>query len=287
MPISMTLGVIFYHFFGSLAFLIPYLIFSMLFLTYSKLSFSDIKFSSMHVWLVATQIVGCLVVFLALNPYNPTIAQGIMICIFAPTATAAPVITGMLKGNVASVTANSIISNISVALLAPILFSFIGNNQDVPFISSVLSILKPMVLLLLLPLLLALTTRKIAPKINSGIAKISSYSFYLWSIALMIVTGRTVGFILEQKGNTYSTEIIIATGALVVCILQFFLGRKIGSKFSDTIAGGQSLGQKNTILAIWMAQMYLNPIASIGPGSYVLWQNMINSLQVWRKRKTL
>jgi bile acid:Na+ symporter, BASS family len=33
--------------------------------------------------------------------------------------------------------------------------------------------------------------------------------------------------------------------------------------------------------------MYLNPIASIGPGAYVLWQNIINSYQVWLKRKSL
>jgi len=47
------------------------------------------------------------------------------------------------------------------------------------------------------------------------------------------------------------------------------------------------LGQKNTILAIWMAQMYLNPISSIAPGAYVLWQNIINSYQVWLHRKNL
>jgi len=45
------------------------------------------------------------------------------------------------------------------------------------------------------------------------------------------------------------------------------------------------LGQKNTILAIWMAHTYLNPLSSVAPGSYVLWQNIINSCQLWKKRK--
>lgn len=103
----------------------------------------------------------------------------------------------------------------------------------------------------------------------------------------MIVTGRTVGFIMEQAGENYITEILVAVGALLVCVTQFLVGRKIGRHFDDTVAGGQGLGQKNTILAIWMAQTYLNPIASIGPGSYVLWQNIVNSYQVWRKRKSL
>ena len=47
----------------------------------------------------------------------------------------------------------------------------------------------------------------------------------------------------------------------------------------------EALGQKNTVLAIWMAYTYLNPLSSVGPGSYVLWQNIINSYQLWKKRK--
>jgi BASS family bile acid:Na+ symporter len=287
MPISMTLGVLFYPFFTKLSFFIPYLIFIMLFLTYSKLKFSEIRFSRLHIWLTTIQIVGCLAVYFLIYPFHPIVAQGIMICILAPTATAAPVITGMLKGNVASVTANSLISNISVAVLAPIIFSFVGTNQELPFIESFVDILKPMLVLLLFPLLLSLFLRKFFPFILQKISAISSVSFYLWSVALMIVTGRTVGFIMMQTSQNHTTEIIIAAGAMVVCVVQFLVGRKIGKNYNDTVAGGQSLGQKNTILAIWMAQTYLNPIASIGPGSYVLWQNIVNSYQVWRKRKNL
>ena len=45
------------------------------------------------------------------------------------------------------------------------------------------------------------------------------------------------------------------------------------------------MGQKNTILAIWMAQNYLDPLCSIAPAAYVLWQNIINSIQLWKKGK--
>ena len=61
--------------------------------------------------------------------------------------------------------------------------------------------------------------------------------------------------------------------------------KTIGSVYNDRISGGQALGQKNTILAIWMAHTYLNPLSSVAPGSYVLWQNIINSYQLWKKRK--
>ena len=60
---------------------------------------------------------------------------------------------------------------------------------------------------------------------------------------------------------------------------------KIGNKYNQKISGGQSLGQKNTVLAIWLSQTYLNPLSSLGPGLYVLWQNLVNSYQIWIHNK--
>jgi len=287
MPISIVMGAIFYKFFMMLSFLTPYLIFVMLFLTYCNLKLKDMRLSRLHVWLILIQIFGSLALFFALSPINITLAQGAMVCVLAPTGTAAPVITGMLKGNVGSLTAYSLISNMCVALAAPIIFPFVGSYQNLPFFESFLTISQRVFVLLFLPFALAMILQKFTPAVTTKIGSFSGLSFYLWSMALCVVTGRTVVFILEQKTTSHLTEVLVAAGAMVMCISQFLLGRGIGRHYDDTIAGGQGLGQKNTILAIWMAQMYLNPIASIGPGSYVLWQNIINSYQVWRHRKSL
>ncbi len=287
MPIAMTIGAIFYPFFGGLSFLTPYLIFIMLFLTYCRIKFSEIKLSPLHLWLIAIQIFGSIAVYLLIKPYDITLAQGTMICVLASTGTAAPVVTGMLKGNVASVTAYSIISNLAVAVAAPIIFSFIGSYNDKPFFESFIAIAQRVFWLLFAPIALSLLFQKIAPRFALKVGSYSGFAFYLWTLALCIVTGRTVEFILNQNSESHYIELLIAVGAMIMAVSQFLIGRKIGNHYHDTIAGGQSLGQKNTILAIWMAQMYLNPIASIGPGAYVLWQNMINSYQVWRNRKSL
>ena len=37
--------------------------------------------------------------------------------------------------------------------------------------------------------------------------------------------------------------------------------------------------------SIWMAHTYLHPLAALGPGAYVVWQNLFNSYQLWRVRK--
>jgi BASS family bile acid:Na+ symporter len=284
MPLAMTTGIIFHNYVSVLAFLIPYLIFIMLLFTYTKLSLKNIQFTKMHFWLIVVQIVGSVGVYFILNPINTILAQGVMICILAPTATAAPVIAGMLKGNIASLTAYSLISNFTVALFAPLFFSYIGYNE-LPFFDSVFEISKRVGFLLIIPFIAALLINKFLPKAGKYMQSKSGISFYLWSIALTVVTGRTVVFIIAQGKSQIIIELAIAIGALVICVFQFWLGRRIGRKLDDTVAGGQGLGQKNTVLAIWMAQMYLNPLSSIGPGAYVLWQNSVNSWQIWRQRR--
>ena len=287
MPIAITVGAIFYKFFDTLSFLTPYLIFVMLFLTYCNLKLNQMRLSRLHLWLILIQVFGSFGVYLLLAPVNIILAQGAMICVLAPTGTAAPVITGMLKGNVASLTAYSLVSNMCVALAAPVIFSLVGSYQSLPFLDSFLAISQRIIVLLFFPFGLAMLLQKFAPAVTTKIGSFSGLSFYLWSLALCVVTGRTVVFILKQNGSNHLIEVLVALVALLMCIVQFVAGRGIGKYYDDTVAGGQGLGQKNTILAIWMAQMYLNPIASIGPGAYVLWQNVINSYQVWLKRKSL
>ncbi len=79
--------------------------------------------------------------------------------------------------------------------------------------------------------------------------------------------------------------IIMTIAALLLCILQFAVGKYIGKRHGDIVAGGQAIGQKNTVLAIWMAQTFLSPMSSLVPAMYIIWQNLYNSYQIWQKNK--
>ncbi len=285
MPISMTVGAVFYPYLSELAFLTPYLIFLMLLITYTNISIRSVRFSMLHFWLLAIQLIGSIIAYVAIRDIDPIIAQSAMICILAPTATSAVVITGMLGGNTASLTAFSLLSNLTVAVVAPLLFTIIGGHSGFSFWEELQGIAFRVFILLLLPFLIAILLAKFSPKACTKIRTSQSYSFYLWNIALMIVTARTVNFLLFEGSSHITTSLIIFWLTLIICIVQFYIGRRLGRHYNDTIAGGQGLGQKNTILSIWMAQTYLNPISSIGPGAYILWQNIINSGQVWHKQR--
>lgn len=285
LPIAMIAGVLFYDVMEYLAVFAPYLIFIMLLITFCKVKPSEFRVTRLSWLLLFIQIVGAVALYVAIAPFSRDVAIGTFICVFCPTATAAPVITGMLGGSVSRVATYSIVSNLSVAVLAPVAFTLIGDRGDIDFRDTTLQISLKVVPLILSPLALALVMQRAVPRVHSEIARRQSLSFYIWAVALFIVVGRAVSYIVRHHENV-GEMVILAAMSLVVCCLQFYAGRVIGRHCGDRIAGAQGLGQKNTVLAIWMAfTLTGHPIASIAPAAYVAWQNTINSVQLYMKSR--
>lgn len=285
LPVAMILGLLFHESLSKLSFVTPYLLSLMLFITYSRVSWRDIKLTKFHYILLGVQYIGSAIIYITIRPFSETLAQAAMICVLAPTATSAPVVAGILGGNISSVATYSIISNLSVAFIAPIFLSLIGDSSTASFTTTFWYIFKKVMPILVMPFIIAFFIQKATPTAHKKIQSLQIVSFYIWAAALTIVIGNVFQFVLAQNNTNHTLELIIAISTLIICLLQFGFGRKIGSRFDSTIAGGQGLGQKNTILAIWLTQTYLNPLAAIGPGMYVLWQNLVNSYQIWLKSR--
>ena len=256
----------------------PTLIFLMLFVTFCRVKPRQMKPSMLHVWLLLFQTVVCIGVYLALRPLNDIVAQGAMICVLAPVAMAAVVIGGMLGANVATMATYSLLCNMAVALLAPVILTFTGTGTCT--FTQILARIAP---LLVMPFAAAQFCRFVFPKGAQWIGDHGQISFYMWLLSLVVIIGRTTAFIIDLHDASLRTELWLAVAALVLCLAQFKVGRMLGRRYGDAVAGGQSLGQKNTVLAVWMAQSFLDPIASIAPTAYIVWQNFVNSYQIYRK----
>ena len=256
----------------------------MLFITFCKVKIHEFRITSLSWCLLLVQIVGSLGVYFALLPFNQDVAVATFICVFCPTATAAPVITGMLGGSVPRLATYSIVSNITVALLAPLLFSLMGSDSSMGFAEATATISLKVVPLIILPLVIALLLQLLLPKVHKAVAEKQSLSFYLWAVSLIIVVGNAVSYMIQHHEHAWEM-IIMALLSLVVCCAQFIIGRVIGRRCGDRIAGAQGLGQKNTVLAIWMALTFFHPVTSVGAAAYVAWQNIINSAQLYVKAK--
>ena len=156
---------------------------------------------------------------------------------------------------------------------------------EIDFINSFSQICTEVIPLLLLPLATAVALKHLMPKAHRFISGHQSSSFWIWAVSLFIVMGQAVSFMVRQPASEFMQMSWLALAALVACCLQFFIGRKIGWHYGDPVSGAQGLGQKNTILGLWMSLTYLNPIISVAPASYIVWQNAINSWQLYRKNK--
>lgn len=249
---------------------------------------------------------------------NTSIAQSLILCILMPTATAAPIIAGKLGGSIQNLTTFSLLSNFATALIVPALFPIINPSVDMAFMPAMWQILCRVSPLLLGPFIAAWLLRLSYEYYfrRRGITKgfklngtWASMPFYLWIVLLIVLMARITHTLISQE-YSWVTILILCIGALVACLLQFALGRWIGFHFpaqshgtdyqdilinpnasnytiqqKSRITAGQAFGQKNTALGIWLAQMYLNPLAAIGPAAYILWQNLLNSFQLWHAGK--
>ena len=290
LPIAIVLGLLLHDFCAALSVVVPFIIFTILLLTFTAVDIRKLRFKPLFVWIILFQVgvsLGSYALLRSLN-VNEIIAEGVLIGVLCPVAASVAVVSTMLGADRNTVTSYTVIGNLTVSLVAPIYFSFIGVNQDLAFLDSFLQILRRIGLVIGLPFFIALALQLCVPKANHYISRFKGLAFYFWAVALFLTLGQTIHFIfINGEGNWYNI-LWLGVSALLFCVLQFGLGKWVGHKYGDTIAGGQLLGQKNSAMGIWMANHYLHPLASVYLAFYSVLQNLFNSWQIWyyeRKKK--
>ncbi len=283
LPIAIVLVLLLHYYCAAFSVVVPYIIFTIILLTFTAVDIRKLRFKPLFIWIILFQVVvsvGGYALLKALH-VNEIIAEGILIGVLCPVAASVAVVSTMLGADRNTVTSFSVIGNLVVSIVAPIYFSFIGVNQDLPFFTSFMQILRRVGLVIGLPFFVALALQLLLPKANHFISRYKGLAFYLWAVALFLTLGQTIHYIfLNGKGNWHSI-IWLGVSALLFCVIQFGLGKWIGHKYGDTIAGGQLLGQKNSAMGIWMANHYLHPLASVYLAFYSVFQNLFNSWQIW------
>ncbi len=271
--------------------ILPLFMFLILFITFCKVDFRRLIPVRWMLWITAVQVVFVALLTLLVIEYrlqgNALITvEAVLTCIISPTAAAAPVVTAKLGGNLEQMTTYTFVSNFVTALLIPVCFPLIDKSAEVSFISAFLVILREVCMVLVLPMALAYIVKHCVKPLHRRIVSVKDLSYYMWGGSLFVVSATTAKNIAHAD-TSVAFLLVIALLGLVLCIVQFAVGRFVGHYFGNTIDAGQALGQKNTTFAIWIAYTYLNPVSSIGPGCYILWQNIINSVEIWLCRKRL
>ena len=267
----------------------PLFVFLTLFVTFCKVDFHQMRPHRWHVGVLVAQLllvaVNIVVIFMVeADVEQKLLWEALLTCIIGPAASASPVVTGKLGGNISTMSTYVLVSSLASALLIPLVFPMLEQTVHVSFFSAFLIILQKVSIVLLLPLVLGWLMQHYVKGVCARIAAMPNLSFYCWAISLSITTGITVKNIVHSEA-TLTLLLMIAVATFLLCWVQFGIGRLIGRHLGEEINAGQALFQKNTALSIWVAYMYLHPVASVGAGCYVLWQNIINSLELWQYRK--
>ena len=292
----------------------PLLIFGMLFLTFCRIEPQDLKPHRWHWWLLLFQggifvVLG--LVAASLSRWFPMashawtlLLESAMLCIICPTATAAAVVTRKLGGDVPGITTYIVLINILTAVLVPLMIPMMHSAGETDFWTSFSMIVAKVFPLLITPCLCAWLVRYLFPTLLRRILRYPDLAFYLWSVALTLAIAMTTRTIVHSDLEV-SVILLMAAVSLFCCAIQFSFGRNIGSRYIprslhpatpehaaeiievQKVTAGQSIGQKNTVFAIWMAYTFMTPETSIVGGLYSIWHNIYNSYQLRQQsRKT-
>lgn len=304
LPIAMAVGAASYYIYVSIpaldathevvlkaiSYVQPTLLFCMLFVSFCRMGIRELKPRAWMLKLLAIQVVsfvamGLLVVWMPQMP-SRVVVESAMICMICPTATAAAVVTTRLHGNANVVVSYTCLINLAVSLVVPAMVPFLHESATpgMTFEISFLLILAKVFPLLIMPLVVAWLVRHLFPRFHAFILRQPNLAFNLWAVSLSLAIGVSVKALVHSEESLWNM-VGIAIASLLCCLLQFVLGRLIGRKHGEPVAGTQSLGQKNTVFAIWMGYTFLNPVTALAGGFYSLWHNLVNSWQLWRVRK--
>lgn len=299
LPISMLMGSVCYVVFTRCAwalpvkpyivsfipYLLPVLIFLMLFLSYCKIDPKELRPRPWHLILVLIQLAETLLaVWWCIHHHDSEwlpLAESLLAVFVAPMAAVGAVVTQKIGGNPATATTYTVVSSLFTAIMVPSVYPLVEPGIGVSFLALFCKILSRVFPTIIFPLFLALFLRRYAPRVHQWVcAEAKDKSFYLWAVCTMVNTAQIIRCIVNSEGAMNIIWSIVLIVGMVVC-LQFYIGKHIGARYGDRIAAGQGLAQKNTVLSIWIAMTFLSPTAAIGPGVCLLWQNIVNSWQIY------
>ena len=212
-------------------------------------------------------------------------AEGVLIGVLCPVASSVAVVACMLGANRETVTTYTIVGNLMVAVVAPVVFSLIGDHPERGLLDGFLLMFSKIGSTLALPFFLAVLMQFMLPRVNNFIAQYKGLGFYLWSVALLFTLGQTIDYIFLNGEGNWSSIVWLGILSLTFCVLQFAFGRWLGKKYGDVVGGGQLLGQKNSAMGIWMANTFLTPLSSVFLAFYSVFQNVFNAWQLAHIKK--
>lgn len=193
-----------------------------------------------------------------------------------PTANAAPVITGLLGRREDYATVSVVSTNLFTAVaLAPVSALVFGDALEI----DTFSLAWKTMMLVGVPFALSVIFRNFMKPVAAFVRRWKFLSFYLWMVMLFTVCAQSSAYVSKQEHLSPTLLLEIFALAASLCAINFAAGYFLGEpRFRRECS--QSLGQKNTMLMLWVGLAFFNPVVALGPTFYVVCHNLWNSWQL-------
>lgn len=255
----------------------PFLM-TLLFFSFLGVALSREIFARQQAVAAALLIPTGLAVFALGQLYGPDLALTLLLMGLAPTAVITPVLAEMMNRRADYMVGSILVTHAVFALAVPLLLPrLLGVELG---ITDLLRLLVNIGGTILLPLAAAQGLRRFAPALGRRLRRLSPYAFVLFLINVAVAAGSLSRYLRYESSAGWAFVLWTIGTITLLVIVNFAVGGWL-ARPGQRVEGSLTLGRKNTMLSIWIALEYVNPLVVLGPMLYILVQNVLVAGQIW------
>ena len=206
---------------------------------------------------------------------NKDIALGIILVGSCPGGTASNVITHIAGGDVSMSVSMTILSTLLAPIVTPALvYLLAGRWVDV----SIIAMFKSVVKVILLPVLLGISIKKINPTV---VSKSKDVFPLISSLAIILIISGIIGANADKIAQSGLIVLVIVAIHNALGLLGGLLVAKLAKMdYDKATALAIEVGMQNSGLAIQLASVNfaLNPLATLPGAIFSIWHNIAGSI---------
>ena len=209
--------------------------------------------------------------------YDEDLGLTLLLMGLAPTAVITPVLAQLMGRRAGYMVGAIIVTHAAFALTVPVVLPYLlGVELSLRSLGTLVWTIGSTVAG---PLVLGQLARRYGGRLTDGLRVIAPYAFTLFLSNIAVASG-SLSYYLQYESDTPLQFIGVTAAAVALLVLFNFA---VGSRLTPAghgVEGSLALGRKNTMLSIWIALEYINPLTVLAPMLYILLQNVFVAGQI-------